>query len=87
VEGDEDIQWESGNSRLVENSNGRHLMIGRGPESPLHSPTYSSWNTVIPASPIGISRIPFIFFIMYFTLYRAIPNRLMAHLGSGVTRI
>jgi hypothetical protein len=55
--------------------------------SPLHSPTYSGQNPVIPVSPIGISRILFIFFIMYFTLYKTIPNGLVAHLGSGVTGI
>jgi hypothetical protein len=55
--------------------------------SPLHSSTYSSWNLVILASPIGISRIPLIFFTMYFTLYRTILNGLVAYPGSGVTRI
>jgi hypothetical protein len=55
--------------------------------SPLHSPTYSGRNPVIPASPIGISGIPFIFFTMYFTLYRTIPNGLVAYLAGGVTGI
>jgi hypothetical protein len=55
--------------------------------SPLHSPTYSGRNPVIPASPIGISGIPFIFFTMYFTLYRTIPNGLVAYPAGGVTRI
>jgi hypothetical protein len=36
VEGDEDIQWEGSNSRLVENGNGRHLVIGRGPSCITH---------------------------------------------------
>jgi hypothetical protein len=55
--------------------------------SPLHSPTYSGQNPAIPDSPIGISGIAFIFFTMYFTLYRTILNGLVAHPGSGVTRI
>jgi hypothetical protein len=38
-------------------------------------------------SPIGISGIPLIFFTMYFTLYRTIPNGIVAYLAGGVTRI
>jgi hypothetical protein len=55
--------------------------------SPLHSPIYSSWNLVIPASPIGISGILLIFFTMYFTLYRTILNGIVAYPAGGVTRI
>jgi hypothetical protein len=56
-------------------------------KSPLHSPTYSSQNPVIPASLIGISRIPLIFFTMYFTLYKTISNGIVAYLAGGVTGI
>jgi hypothetical protein len=55
--------------------------------SPLHSPTYSGRNRVIPVSPIGISGIPLIFFTMYFTLYRTILNGIVAYPAGGVTRI
>jgi hypothetical protein len=71
-------------------SNEKYLLIHNlsiGFESPLHSPIYSGQNLVIPASPIGISGIPFIFFTMYFTLYRTIPNGLMAYSAGGVTGI